>query len=131
MVLNETDRLYTRQLSEAAKEEPGLLRNAGMAVQGRPHLEQDRSALPVPFQTSADSSFVACQLVHVEVVGPVDVVELMQFPFVQNRGARAVRLDYVRIVRNQDEGAILALLEEFDMAAVMEARITDHHGFVD
>jgi hypothetical protein len=59
------------------------------------------------------------------------MVELVEPAQVQHRGALAVGLDDAGVVRDQDEGAVLALLEQLDVAAVAEARVADRHALVD
>ena len=55
----------------------------------------------------------------------------VSFPSTRTRGALAVILDIVRIVRDQDQRAVRALLEELDAALLVEAAVADRDHLVD
>src|ERR1700730_3661893 len=55
----------------------------------------------------------------------------MQPTLVQHHRVFAVKLDRVRIMGHEDEGAIPALLEELYVAAMVKTHITDDQRFID
>ena len=67
----------------------------------------------------------------VELVGVVDGVELVEPAAVQHAHPLAILPNDVRIVRDEDEGAVLALLKKFDVTSVAEAGVTDGKALVD
>ena len=46
-------------------------------------------------------------------------------------GVFAIQFDDVGVVRDQDEGSVLALMKQLDVASFVKASVTDHHRLVD
>ncbi len=66
----------------------------------------------------------------IKIICLIDSCELKQLSLMQNAGSFAIQLYYVSIVSNENECAVFSLLKKLNMAAFVEARITDNHRLV-
>src|ERR1022692_4710045 len=49
----------------------------------------------------------------------------------QDAGVLAIQFDDVGVVRDQDEGSVLALMKQLDVTSFVKASVADHHRLVD
>lgn len=111
------------------EQQPSLIRDASMSPRKERGAYQAVSSPVAPLTLELRRRKRQGPII-IEVMRVIDTDEFVPMAIVQHAGALAVQPDDVGIVRDETERAVATLAEQLLVAAVAEALVAHHQGFV-